>query len=126
MGNSLEYLRSNINDNSSLLDIVKVFEKICETKINDDSVLFETGTFNFTGEPLFYFSLVKQYEGTDDEYVQIHVDVLYKPTKANSKFSKSVWYDDIDNISEKIIKSKAFQKLQDEKIFKVHIFENET
>ncbi len=128
MENILEYLHENISNNSSLLDIVNVFEKICKTKINDDSILFETGTFDFTGEPLFYFSLVKQYEGADDEYVQIHIDVLYKPTKENAKYSDSNWYDDeeVDNFKNDVIKSNVFKTLQSEKIFKIEIFEETT
>ena len=70
-----------------LPDIVKAFEEMCEEQIDNDMILFETGTFSFTGEPLFYFSLVRQFPNDDDEYYQIHVDVLFKPNITNHEFS---------------------------------------
>ena len=35
---------------------------------DNDMILFETGTFSFTGENLFYFSLVRQFPNDEDEY----------------------------------------------------------
>lgn len=122
----LNYIKGAINCNSSLEEIVSAFECACKMKINDDCALFETGTFNFTGENLFYFSLVKQFEGEDDEYVQIHIDVIYEPTDENSKFSNAVWFDEPNDILSQITDSKAFQYLKDKKISKLEIYADET
>ena len=32
------------------------------------------GTYSFIGEPMFYFSLVRQFPNCEEEYYQIHVD----------------------------------------------------
>lgn len=75
------YLKKAITDKMPLENIVDVFEQMCQTPIEEDMILFETGTYSFAGEPFFYFSLVRQYPNNeDDEFYQIHVDVLYAPT----------------------------------------------
>ena len=55
-----EYLRNTITDKMTLKDIVNIFENVCQPMNEDDMILFETGIYTFTGEELFYFSLVKQ------------------------------------------------------------------
>lgn len=122
----LNYVKGSVNDNSSLEEIVTAFEHACKMKINDDSALFETGTFNFTGEEMFCFSLVKQFENEDDEYVQIHIDAIYAPTDENAKFSSAVWFDEPNDIVLQITNSKAFQYLKDKRISKLEIYAEET
>ena len=64
----LKYLQNRISDNSSLEDIVSVFEEMCSIPIKEDMILFETGTYTFTGEPMFNFSLVRQFPNDEEEY----------------------------------------------------------
>lgn len=102
-------LKKSITKGMSLAQIVDCFEKMCEAPIEDDNILFETGTFYFTGEKLFYFSLVRQFPNGDGEYYQIHVDVQYNPTKQNKKFHKVKWSDCADgNFFDYIRNSPAF------------------
>lgn len=125
--NYIEKLENSINENMSLSEIVELFEKFCEEPINDDMILFETGTFNFTGEELFYFSLSRQFPNDEEEYYQIHVDVLYKPTDDNKSFSEAVWNEDIDgNIFDYIRESKVYELLRNERYCKIDIYMDET
>lgn len=97
MNNTLEYLQKEIKENMSVKDIVDIFEQACQPMGEEDMILFETGTYDFTGEELFYFSLVKQFPmEDDDEFYQIHVDILYKPCDENKSFHKTVWDEDLD------------------------------
>ena len=113
----LGYLKNSISDNSSLEHIVSVFEEMCNMPLKEDMILFETGTFSFTGKPLFYFSLVRQFPNGREEYFQIHVDVLYKPTFENSKFEEIVWNDCLnENIFDYIRKSSTFDFVVESKI----------
>ena len=52
---------------------------MCNIPTEEDIILFETETYSFTGKPMFYFSLVRQFPDDEEEYYQIHVDVLYSP-----------------------------------------------
>ena len=123
--NYLEKLNGSINHSMPLPDIVKAFEEMCEEPIDNDMILFETGTFSFTGEPLFYFSLVRQFPNDDDEYYQIHVDVLFKPNITNHEFSFTVWNIDIkENIFDFIRKSAAYAK--SEPYQRIDIYMDET
>lgn len=127
MQNIVEQLKNNITDAMELKDIVDVFEKACQPMNEDDMILFETGTFDFTGEELFYFSMVKQAPAEDDEYCQLHVDVLYKPNAENKKFSTAVWDDALEeNIFDYIRNSKAFNYAQNDNYVSVDIYADET
>ena len=92
----VEYLKNAITDKMILKDVVNIFEKVCQPMNEDDMILFETGTYSFTGEKLFLFSLVKQIPAEDDEYYQLHIDVLYQPDAENRKLNTTVWDEDID------------------------------
>ena len=124
---NIEFLNKSITENMSLGEIVDVFEKMCKVKIQDEMILFETGTFTFTGEPLFYFSLVRQFSNEDEEYYQVHVDVLYYSDKENEIFSEEVWNEDVDeNIFDYIRASGAFAYAVKNHYIKVDIYMDET
>lgn len=65
-----------------------MFEEMCNMPLKEDMILFETGTYSFTGKPMFNFSLVRQFPNDEEEYYQIHVDVLYIPTEENKEIEK--------------------------------------
>jgi hypothetical protein len=45
-----------------------------------DGLLYQFGTYAFTGTPRFHFDLVRQFAVTDsDEYVQAHLELLFEP-----------------------------------------------
>lgn len=122
-----EYLRNTITDKMTLKDIVDIFENVCQPMNEDDMILFETGTFSFTGEELFYFSLVKQIPAEDDEYCQLHINVLYKPNAENRKLNSTVWDEDLkENIFDYIRNSEAFNYAQKDDYIKIDIYVDET
>lgn len=122
-----EYLRNTITDKMTLKDIVDIFETACQPMNEEDIILFETGTFSFTGEELFYFSLVKQASAEDDEYCQLHIDVLYKPNAENRKLNSTVWDEDLkENIFDYIRNSEAFNYAQKDHYIKIDIYADET
>lgn len=123
----IEYLKKTISENMTISDIIDIFEKICNVSNKDEMILFETGTHSFTGEPLFYFSLVKQLPNNEEEYYQIHVDILYKPDNENKLLSGAVWNEDIDeNIFSFIRKTEAYKYTQKNNYIKVEIYLDET
>lgn len=122
-----KYLQDSVSKEMSLNDIVNVFEQMCQIPMDDDMILYETGTFDFTGETFFYFSLVRQFPNDEEEYIQIHIDVLYNPSEKNNEFDESVWNEDIDeNIFDYIRNSKAFECVKSDEIVKIDIYMDET
>ena len=122
----LKYLKDNITDGMPLADVVSVFEQMCQMPAKDSMLLFETGTFSF-GARMFQFSLVRQYPGKDDEYYQLHVDVMYEPTSENALFSKSVWDIDLEgNFFDHVRSSAAYSWAKENPICKIEIFMDET
>lgn len=45
MENLIKFLEDKITDKMSVEEIVDVFEQMCSTPLEEDMVLFETGTF---------------------------------------------------------------------------------
>lgn len=121
-------INRSIEKGLSLEEIVNRFQKMCEIPIDNDSILFETGIFDFAdGKEHFYFSLVRQFSNGNDEFYQIHVDVLYPPTKENKKFNKAVWSDCLDeNIFDYIRKSPAFAYCSNNEYVNIKIDMDET
>ena len=93
----LNYLNNAVNREMRLSELIDAFENMCMLNSSEkDMILFETGTFSFTGESLFYFSLVRQFSNGEDEFFQLHVDIMYQPNSKNADFSYAYWNDEIE------------------------------
>ena len=123
----LSFLQNKISNQTSLEDIVNVFEKMCSIPIKDDIILFETGTYFFTGEPMFNFSLVRQFPNSQEEYYQIHVDVMYAPSEESQNYHQTTWNIDIEeNLFDFVKKSREYNFCKDRIISNIKIYLDET
>ncbi len=121
------FLKKGNTGKLSLNQLVELFEKMCQISLDNDMILFETGTFDFTGQPLFYFSLVRQYPNDDEEYFQIHMDVLYQPNEKTRNFQSTVWNEDIkQNIFDYVRQSEIFLTIENDVYMNVDIYIDET
>lgn len=86
-------LNDSIHDGMALEELIDAFSEMCKISVGDpDDLLFETGNYDFTGEKLFYFSLVRQFQFlSEDEYVQLHLDVTYTPNVKTSLCRTTKW-----------------------------------
>ena len=86
-------LRQSITDGMTLEQMIAAFEDMCRISVGDpDDLLFETGTYDLTGEKQFYFSLVRQFQFLDpDEYVQLRLDVRYAPGSETRFLRRATW-----------------------------------
>ena len=105
----LEYLKCNISTNISLDEIINTFEEMCKTPIEEDLLLNEYGVYDFTGEDLFYYDLVRQYPDGEDEYFQLRVSIMFSPDEKNRFLQDTLWSDDSDeNFFDYIKKSDGY------------------
>lgn len=127
MDSLIKFLKDKITDKMPLEQIVDVFEQMCSIPLKEDMILFETGTFTFFGpEPVFEISLVRQFPN-DEEFFQIHVDILYKSTSENKIFSEAIWNEELsENIFDYIRKSEAFAYAKNKEFTKIEIYLDET
>lgn len=81
-----------------------------------DSLLFETGVYDFTGEALYYISLVRQFtidvDGEYDYLEQLHLEFTYQPEEC-LKDQKTIiqtydFDDDFQMFFEAVEKAEAF------------------
>ena len=128
MDKLIDFLKNKIRERSSLEEIVNVFERMCSIPLEEDMILFETGTFTTSAdEPMFQISLVRQFPNEDEEFYQIHVDIFYETDDENKKMSESIWDEDLsENIFDYIRNSKAFAYAKSKEYHKVKIWCDET
>ncbi|MBR4079171.1 MAG: hypothetical protein IKK29_03065 [Christensenellaceae bacterium] len=126
-------LKIETNNKTSLDEMISAFEEMNNHPLNgvdaeEDSVLFETGVFDFTGEKQFYFSLTRQFpDEKDEEYTQLHMDILYSPDICKHKLSQTTWSDELDfSIFEYVRNSKEYAALKDLPLGKVNIYMEQT
>lgn len=88
----------------------------------DDSLLFETGVYDVTGEEMFYLSLVRQFtievDGEYDYMEQIHLDLLYKPDEILGNLEETIrtyeFDDEIPAFLEAVEQSPSFKILMEQ------------
>lgn len=124
----INFLKDKITDKISFGEIVNVFEQMCNIPLEEDMIFFETGTFTtFADEPMFQISLVRQFSNEDEEFYQIHVDILYESDNENKMMSESICDEDLsENIFTYIRNSKIFAYAKNKKYSKVKIWCDET
>ena len=128
MKQSLEFLRESITDKMPLEEMVAIFEELCREPIENEMVLFETGTFTaISDKPMFQLSLVRQVPNEDEEFNQIHLDIFYEASRENQIFSESTWDEDLEeNIFYYIRASEVFAYAREQKYLAVKIYLDET
>lgn len=124
----LEILQAKINDNTTLDEAISIFEKVCKRfPIKEEMKLFETGTFRFDEGKMFYFSLVRQVPNDEEEYVQLHVDILYDPSEKTAAFQSADWDEEIEgDFFSHIRTSDVYKAVKDDRIALINVFEDET
>lgn len=123
----LKFLQERITKDTSLESIVATFEQMCSISVKEDMILFETGTFDFSGEERFYFSMVRQFPNDEEEFYQLHVDVLYEPTEKNKDYQQTTWNEEIDeNIFGYIKNSLEYKHCKGDQICNLEIYLDET
>ena len=106
----LEFLKNNISVNNTIDEIINIFEEMCKTPIEQDLLLNEYGVYDFTGEDLFYYDLVRQYPDGEDEYYQLRVSVVFSPDEENRGLEDTLWSDDTsENFFHYIRKSSGYE-----------------
>ena len=128
MKQSLEFLKDRITDKMPLEDMVEIFEDLCSVPIEDEMILFETGTYSaISNKALFQLSLVRQAPNEDEEFYQVHLDIFYEASQDNQIFSESTWDEDLEeNIFDYIRASDVFAYAKKQEYLAVNIYLDET
>ena len=122
-------LRDSVKEGMTLDELIDAFAAMCRLPVgNPDDLLFETGTYNFTGKKLFYFSLVRQFQyKSGDEYIQLRLDVCYAPSPVTARICNTEWGSlTEDDFFGMVRSSKAYQKVKDAPMAEVEVRIEET
>lgn len=128
-----DFLENNINRDMPLIEIINVFEKMCQP-LGKDTVIFRYGngrldvydTSNRSSE-YFYFSLAREYQAENGKTYQLRVEVLYGLTAMSRSFENTQLTDrDVNgDIFEYIRNSDAYKYAKTDKIRKILIYKTE-
>ena len=123
----LDFLKSNISPDMTLLSIVDVFSRMCRMKIDceDEMFLLETDIIPCSSKDIFQISLVRQFSCGNDEPIEIHVDIIYN-IKEEYKNLITRWHDNYEDFIQTVLLSKAFEICKTKNIEKIDIWIDET
>lgn len=122
-------LNDSIHDGMTLEEMIDAFAEMCKISVGEpDGLLFETGNYDFTGENLFCFSLVRQFQFlSGDEYVQLRLDVTYTPSIKTALCRTTKWGSLIDgNFFGMVKNSRSFRLAKEMPIIGVRVSVEET
>lgn len=83
-----------------------VFKEFLKIKVDcvEDCCYFECGVGDFTGQSLFYWDLVRQFDleedGEYDHTEQLHIEARFKLDSCLERIEESVWSSDYDSLDE--------------------------
>ena len=118
----LEFLNERISADNTVDEIMAVFEEMCKTPIKDELLLLEYGVYNYTGQELFYFDMVRQYPDGEGEYYQLRVSLAFLPDNENCKLNDTLWSDDTnENFFDYARRSSGYQYAKNKQIQAVDI-----
>lgn len=122
-------LDASIHEGMTLSEMIDAFREMCDISVGDpDDLLFETGTYQFTDEKLFYFCLVRQFQfASEDEYVQLRLEVTYQSCAKTRFLFGSKWGSLTDGDFFAMVKgSRAYRVAENLPIYKVAVRVEET
>ncbi len=122
-------LNEAVCDGMDIDQLIDAFRQMCSIEVGEpDALLFETGTFSFTGEKRFYFSLVRQFQFLDpDEFVQLHLEILYPPGIGTALLWGSHWGSPGDgDFFDRVKNSPAYRAVKKLPVGQVRVWVDET
>ena len=105
------------------------FKVVSSAKPNDEEMLlYEVGCYAFDGsEESCLFCLVRQTPTRDDEYYQMHMEIVYEAGEEERKLSECEWYEEgDDDLRNYVHQSNAYNVLKDKQILKIKVWVDET
>jgi len=112
-----EYRRGDMDQFDTAAELVTAFMEIEENEPDIDSLLFPGG------EPMFYFSLVRQFPDVEDEFFRIHMDVKFIPSPNVRGLSGYITGDIGDSgFFDKVLDSDIFKILSAEEMQDVQVY----
>ncbi|MDF2535542.1 MAG: hypothetical protein K0R18_1701 [Bacillales bacterium] len=98
INNAANYLKDKIGDNTEIDKVWNAFKSFGRESVQGEeevALLFQCGVYDFTGEDLFYFDFVRQFDGYSG-LEQLHCEFVFAPTDELKKLEAAEWYFDSD------------------------------
>lgn len=96
----------------------RVFQAFAQIPVDcaDDGLLFQCGTYAFTGEPLFHLDFTRQFTHEEDgEYAgmeQLSCTVYYAPTHELGELATNLWSYDCPSLGEFVARVEGLPAFQ--------------
>lgn len=108
---ALNFLKSNIKSDMTLLSIVDTFSHMCRMEIDceDEMFLFETEKVANKDKDMLLFSMVRQFSDGNDELIQLHTDIIYNLDENFKNLLTCSWHENDADFIQTVLLSKAFE-----------------
>ena len=118
----LEFLNKNISKDNTVLEVIDIFEEMCKIPMRYDSLMLTYGVCDFTDEGLFYFDLIRQFQGEAGESYQLIVSLIFKEDDDNCDLCEALYSENTDeNFFEYIRHSFGYEYAKDNQFIDVKI-----
>lgn len=120
-----QYLRNAVTDDSTLEEMVDAFAEMCDIPVETGSEMFlyEVYSYEFDGEEYLNCHIVRQVdEPNSDEYIQLHLDIVYLFDEDMADFHEITWYEaDADGFLEHIRSGNIYRTLMGKAIHERYV-----
>jgi hypothetical protein len=123
-------LKKKIKNSTTLDQIIDgFFDVVSQAKPNDEEMLlYEVGYFSHGNDKdLCSFCLIRQTPARQDEFYQMHLELLFDTGNEEHTLHEYEWREPEDgDLREYILQSKAYESLKDKNIYKINVWVDET
>ena len=123
-------LQSAVTEDSTLEEILNAFEDMCSIPVDTGSEMFlyEVYAYKFEGKEYLNCHIVRQVDdpGTD-EFIQLHLDIIYHLDEDIAGFNETIWFDaDVEGFLTHIRSGEIYQTLIDKPIDRRYVSTDST
>ena len=110
-----QHLRNAVTDDSTLEEMVDAFWEMSKIPVETttEMFLYEVYTYEYEGTAYLNCHIVRQVDEPDtDEFIQLHMDILYLLDEDISDFHETIWFEaDADGFIDHIRSGTIYQTL---------------
>jgi hypothetical protein len=97
IANAETHLKQRIGNNTDdLIKVWETFKLFAKEDVEGEeekAILFQCGIYDFTGEKLFYYDFVRQFNDEEDGHIQqLHCEFVFETLKEFKQLEASEWY----------------------------------
>ncbi|UNL83242.1 hypothetical protein [Priestia koreensis] len=121
--NAQPFIENQLKTDPTIESVWSAFKELSRQPVEGEeevALLFQCGTYDFTGEKKFHFTFTRQFSiEEEDEPTQLHCEFLFEPLPIFKNHTIEEWYfeyeGELDDFFSSVENADAFQLARDAK-----------